>query len=118
MITANDFKLKNATAADIDRLNHSLTYLQSDPQMAKVVRRAAELGVEIIFSNNNHNSQYVGCGDYSPCKDAPYIEWDSLNGLSINNSNGDSGVMSAASVLGHEMGHATDPNFTENKNGA
>ena len=31
MITANDFKLKNATAADIDRLNHSLTYLQSDP---------------------------------------------------------------------------------------
>ena len=116
MITANDFKLKNATAADIDRLNHSLTYLQSDPQMAKVVRRAAELGVEIRFSNNNHNSRYVGCGDYSPCEDAPYIEWDSLNGLSINNSNGDSGVMSAASVLGHEMGHATDPNFTENKN--
>lgn len=70
MITAKDFKLVNATTDDIKRLNQALAYLQSDSDMAKVVKRTSELGVEIRFKNNSHNSMYDGCGDVKECVDA------------------------------------------------
>lgn len=42
MITASDFTLVGATEDDKVRLNQTLAYLQSDPNMAKVVRQAAD----------------------------------------------------------------------------
>lgn len=108
MITASDFKLVGATEDDKVHLNQTLAYLQSDPNMAKVVRQAADLKVEIRFSNNSRDGFYDPAG--------PYIQWDSLNGLHVWDSKGNSGIMSPASVLGHEMAHATDPNFTRNNN--
>lgn len=107
MITASDFKLVDATEDDIVRLNQTLAYLQSDPNMAKVVRQAADLKVEIRFSNNSRD------GFYDPS--SHYIQWDSLNGVHVWDSKGNSGIMSPASVLGHEMAHATDPKLAINR---
>lgn len=115
MLTASDFKLVNATEDDIVRLNQSLAYLQSDPNMAKVVRQAADLKVEIRFVNNSRNSFYDVCMERTYCS-SPYIQWDSLNGIQIWDSKGNSGIMSPASTLGHEMGHAIDPDFLKNNN--
>ena len=126
MITADKFNLFNATEDDVIRLNQALAYLQSDQKMAKVVQQVVDLGIPIVFDNGGLNSMYVtsiNCGN-SPCPKVPFILWDSFGGGDIkqcvefdNNgkcSRSEKGTMSPASVLGHEMGHATDPNYYEN----
>ena len=116
MITSKDFTFQNATTKDRESFDLALRYLQADPKAAEIISRVQKMGVVIVM-NNGKGSSYTGCGD-APCPSKPVIFWDSIRGIIPTDRNGNSlgiGILSPASALLHEMGHATDKNFLANK---
>lgn len=109
-ISSKDFTVIGANSTDLAKLDHALLYIQSNmptygaPALAQAVQKGLIIAVN-----------YRGENTYD--SDARLIHWDPTKALVVENTDGTAkGVNSAASVLLHEIMHATDPNYLKNNN--
>ena len=107
-VTVDDLWLINADATDRAKLDKALDYIQTAMPLngAPVVEAIAREPVQIAI---NH----VGNMTYDASTRT--INWDPDVGMTVQDNEGEfAGVNSSASILLHEMNHASDPDYQKN----
>lgn len=104
MVTALDFNPRNAdgspaSQAQLDQLNQAIRYLSQSPKAADLLQQAADKGVVIEFFTQMGGEYGNGVVSWNP-KFSPKIQ---------NSYTHETGYMSPALVLLHEVVHSIDP---------
>ena len=105
--------LMPADSDDVKKLDLALQYLQQNEKANSLIQKASDMGIHIVIFKEGDNTFYPlrpnntdGIIFWNPNQSAEIFS--EINGKKVS-----LGVQSAASVLFHELVHATDPNLAK-----